>query len=129
MSGLSPSRRLRTKTSDLTDFFRGSTISSPQLQPTQKDPTTSTHLEVPSGGEATSIKEKITRIPLFGRSRKKSNHSSSSGPFTSSTTHKRDSSDLGELSKTSRIASTETRCVGLLLCLISILGRILAFAL
>jgi len=72
---------------------------------------TSMDLEVPSGGEATSVKQKIMQIPLFRRSRKKSNQSSSSGPFTSSYT--RDSADLGELPKTSRIASTDTRCVGL----------------
>ena len=110
MSGLSPSRRLRTKTSDLTDFFRGSTNSSSQLRPIQKDPATSTHLEVPSGDEATSVKKKITRIPLFGLSRKKSNVSSSSNLFASSTLV-RGSSDLGDLSSTGRVTSTDTRCV------------------
>ncbi|KIM41585.1 hypothetical protein M413DRAFT_27901 [Hebeloma cylindrosporum] len=106
MSGLPPARRLRTKTSDLTDFFRGSGNSSTQPRQTQKDITTSMNLEVPSCDETASVKKKITRIPLFGRSRKRSNQSSSSSPFTS---YVRESSDLGESSTASRAPSTDTR--------------------
>ena len=109
MSGLSPARRLRTKTSDLTDFFRGNGNPSNQPRQSQKDVATSMNLEVPSGDETASVKKKITRIPLFGRSRKKSNQSSSSSPFASFV---RDSSDLGEPSSASRAPSADTRCVG-----------------
>ncbi|KDR77310.1 hypothetical protein GALMADRAFT_225426 [Galerina marginata CBS 339.88] len=104
MSGLSPSRRLRTKTSDLTDFFRGAGHSSSHAR--QQD-AASVNLEVPSGDEAgQTTKKKITRIPLFGRSRKKSNQSTASSPFTTSSLA-RDSADIGEQS--SRAASTDRR--------------------
>ena len=81
MAGDSPSRRLRTKTSDFTGFFRGA----------PKEP--SANLEVPSSDTETSSKKRVTRIQLFGRSRKKSNQSTASSPFVPS----RDSSDFGEL--------------------------------
>ena len=110
MSGLSPTRRLRTKTSDLTDFFRGNGNPPNQPRQPQKDATTSMNLEVPSGDETASVKKRITRIPLFGRSRKKSNQSSSSSPFASFV---RDSSDLGEPSSASRAPSADTRCAGI----------------
>ena len=90
MAGDSPSRRLRAKTSDFTGFFRGAGHSSNQ---TQKEP--SVNLEVPSSDTeaSSSSKKRVTRIQLFGRSRKKSNQSTASSPFVSS----RDSSDFGEL--------------------------------
>ena len=88
MAGSSPSRRLRAKTSDFTGFFRGAGHSSGQ---TQKEP--SVNLEVPSSDTEASPKKKVTRIQLFGRSRKKSNQSTASSPFVSS----RGSADFGEL--------------------------------
>ncbi|KAF8153206.1 hypothetical protein B0H34DRAFT_800434 [Crassisporium funariophilum] len=113
MSGLSPARRLRTKTSDLTDFFRGAGHSN-QARQVQKDttaPVQSMNLEVPSSSElegdgVAQTKKKITRIPLFGRSRKKSNQSTASSPFAS-TSLVRDSSDIGEAP--SRTTSTDRR--------------------
>ncbi|KAF5325333.1 hypothetical protein D9619_009588 [Psilocybe cf. subviscida] len=65
-------------------------------------------LEVPlSGDESTSpTKKKITRIPLFGRSRKKSNQSASSSPFVSSCIG-RESSERGDQSSISRGPSVE----------------------
>ena len=84
MAGNSPSRRLRTKTSDFTGLFRGA-------GQTQKEP--SANLEVPSSDTEASPRKRVTRIHLFGRSRKKSNQSTASSPFVSS----RDSSDFGEL--------------------------------
>ena len=98
MSNLSPARRLRTKTSDLTDFFRGAGHSSNQAR--HQDvmlSTSSATLEVPSGDEEGGTRKKITRIPLFGRSRKKSNQSATSSPYVSSTAV-RESSDIGEQS-------------------------------
>jgi len=124
MSGLSPTRRLRTKTSDLTEFFRGNGNSSNQPRQPQKDVTTSTNLEVPSGDEAASVKKKITRIPLFGRSRKKSNQSSSSSPFASFV---RDSSDLGGPSGASRPPSADSRCAGISFPFISFFGPMFLF--
>lgn len=116
MSGVSPSRsiRLRAKTSELTDFFRGSGHSTGQPQRTRKDSMTgpSQNLEVPlSGDESATGTKKITRIPLFGRSRKKSNQSAASSPFASSCIN-RESSDGGEQSSASRGPSTD-RCVQL----------------
>ncbi|KAH9474794.1 hypothetical protein JR316_0013259 [Psilocybe cubensis] len=92
MSSASPNR-LRTKTSDLTDFFRGAgnSVAQPRSSQSQKD-LSSTHLEVPSGDEAS--KKKTTRIPLFGRSRKKSTQSTASSPFAS-TSGVRESTDTG----------------------------------
>lgn len=91
MSGNSPSRRLRTKTSEFTDFLRGAGHGSSQARQTQKEP--SINLEVPSSDTEASSKKRVTRIQLFGRSRKKSNQSTASSPFVSS----RPSSDFGEL--------------------------------
>jgi hypothetical protein len=88
MAGDSSSRRIRTKTSDFTGFFRGAGHSSNQ---TQKEP--SVNLEVPSSDTEPSSKKRVTRIQFFGRSRKKSNQSTASSPIVTS----RDSSDFGEL--------------------------------
>ncbi|KAF8655722.1 hypothetical protein AX16_002959 [Volvariella volvacea WC 439] len=72
MSSLSPAQRLRTKTSDLTDLFRsGSSLgtrsgSQVQLASALSDQEAST----------TSSKKKTSRIPFLGRSRKKSDASS-----------------------------------------------------
>ncbi|KAF8809602.1 hypothetical protein BYT27DRAFT_7187356 [Phlegmacium glaucopus] len=101
MSGQSPSRRLRTKTSEFTEFFRGAGHGSSQARQAQKEP--SVNLEVPSSDTETSTKKKITRIQLFGRSRKKSNQSTASSPFLSS----RESSDVGE--PLNRAASSDRR--------------------
>ncbi|KAF9559796.1 hypothetical protein CPC08DRAFT_763108 [Agrocybe pediades] len=95
MSSLSPNptpSRLRTKTSDLTDFFRNTGPSSYPLP--HKESSTSAALDVPSGDE--SSKKKITRIPLFGRARKKSNQSTNSSPSTTTNTtyRARDSADV-----------------------------------
>jgi len=109
MSSLSPARHLQTKTSDLTEFFGGNGNFSNQPRRSRKDATTSKNLEVPFDDETASIKKKITRIPLFGRSRKKSNQSTSSSPFG---TFVCDSSDLGEPSSASRALSADTRCAG-----------------
>ena len=71
MSGQSPSRRLRTIQKTM-EFFRGVGHGSSQGRQPQKEP--SVNLEVPSSDpESSSSKKKITRIQLFGRSRKKSN--------------------------------------------------------
>ncbi|KAF9485729.1 hypothetical protein BDN70DRAFT_916833 [Pholiota conissans] len=112
MSTASPSRGIRSKTSEFTDFFRGAGHSSLQTRQSHNDiSTTSTPamaLEVPSScDEGASVpKKKITRIPLFGRSRKKSNQSSNSSPFASSGGG-RYSSEGGELSSASRGPSTD----------------------
>jgi len=93
MSGHSPSRRLRTRTSEFTEFFRGAAHGSSQAQKAQKaQKEPSVNLEVPSSDTEASTKKKITRIQLFGRTRKKSNQSTASSPFVSS----RESSDFGE---------------------------------
>jgi hypothetical protein len=120
MSSASPSRGLLAKTSDLTDFFRGGGHTSLQARHSNNDISTTTRssmaLEVPSSCDegavaAVPTKKKITRIPLFGRSRKKSNQSATSSPFASSGGG-RYSSEGGELemSSASRGPSTD-RCV------------------
>ena len=88
MTGNSPSPRVRAKTSDFTGFFRGAGHSSSQIQ---KE--TSVNLEVPSSDTEASSKKRVTRIHIFGRSRKKSNQSTASSPFVPA----RDSADFGEL--------------------------------
>ena len=94
MSGNSPSRRIRAKTSEFTDLFRGAGHGAEK----PKEP--SVNLEVPSSDTEASAKKRV-KIQLFGRSRKKSNQSTTSTPFVSS----RDSSDFGELS--TRAASSD----------------------
>jgi hypothetical protein len=89
MASDSPPRRVRAKTSDFAGFFRGAGHSG-----TQKEP--SVNLEVPSSDTETSSKKRVTRIHIFGRSRKKSNQSTASSPFVS--TRASDSADFGELS-------------------------------
>lgn len=86
MSSNSPSRRTRTKTSEFTDFFRGAGHNQSQKEP-------SVNLEVPSSDTEANSKKRV-KLPLFGRSRKKSNQSTASSPFVSS----RGSSEYGELS-------------------------------
>ncbi|PPQ92522.1 hypothetical protein CVT25_010355 [Psilocybe cyanescens] len=107
MSNLSPSR-LRTKTSDLTDFFRGAgnSLGQPRHSQSQKD-ATSMNLEVPSGDEMS--RKKITRIPLFGRSRKKSTQSTASSPFVTSS-GVRESTETGvHLSRASSSSAVDSR--------------------
>lgn len=119
MSSASPSRGLRAKTSDLTDFFRGGGHSSLQARHSHNDISTTTRssmaLEVPSscdeGAVPMTTKKKITRIPLFGRSRKKSNQSATSSPFAASGGG-RYSSEGGELESASASRGPSTdRCV------------------
>ncbi|KAF5323115.1 hypothetical protein D9611_009233 [Ephemerocybe angulata] len=99
MSGLSP-RRIRSRTSDITEFFRTSHSSSSTRHP---DNDVSTHsqlstytLDVPSTSSQTPslLKKKSSRIPFLGRSRKKSNPSGSDADALSA----RESTDVGELS-------------------------------
>ncbi|TFK29561.1 hypothetical protein FA15DRAFT_582269 [Coprinopsis marcescibilis] len=93
MSGLTPSL-IRSKTSDITDFFRTSHSSGHSRSPandlsTQSQATTYT-LDVPSTSSQDALtKKKSTRIPLFGRPRKKSN--------PSGTDSARESTDIGEI--------------------------------
>ncbi|KAJ2914949.1 hypothetical protein MD484_g5452, partial [Candolleomyces efflorescens] len=96
MSGISP-RRIRPKTSDITEFFRTSNLSSSSRHPdndvsTQSQATTHT-LDVPSTGSQhpSLAKKKSTRIPFLGRSRKKSNPNASDAG--SASVHE---SDVGE---------------------------------
>ncbi|KJA25329.1 hypothetical protein HYPSUDRAFT_199855 [Hypholoma sublateritium FD-334 SS-4] len=107
-STTSPSRGLRAKTSD---FIRGVGYSVHGRQ-SQTDlstlSATSMTLGVPSTSGDEGTKKKITRIPLFGRSRKKSNQSSSSSPYASTGTV-RYSTEAGESSSTSRDPSTDRR--------------------
>lgn len=102
MSGLSSNQqsRPRTMASDISKLFR-SVSSSPQKG--EKETEAPTSSETPTD-KAGSTKKKITRIPLFGRTRKKSNHSSSSSPYAS-TSLIRGSTDIGEMS--SRPPSSE----------------------
>ncbi|TFK75678.1 hypothetical protein BDN72DRAFT_892174 [Pluteus cervinus] len=74
MSTLSPTNRLRSKTSDLTDFFRGSGHSAnPSARPSNQLHISTTTLPVPDSNEvAPSPKKKTSRIPFLGRQRKKS---------------------------------------------------------
>lgn len=79
----SPARRLRTKTSDITDFFRGNGHGSHQSRQVQPgDPQIQVPaplLEVPAAAQekeiSTSPKKRSTRIPFLGRTRKKSTQS------------------------------------------------------
>ena len=101
MSTHSPSRRIRTKTTELSDFFRGTAPPSSA----QKEPSSSLHLEVPSSDTDVNSKKRV-KIQLFGRSRKKSNQSTASSPVSSS----RDSSEFGTLGEPSiRTASSSDR--------------------
>ncbi|PPQ69055.1 hypothetical protein CVT24_000098 [Panaeolus cyanescens] len=115
MSGISAPRRLRTKTSDLAEFFRGGSSSSQQSKsPRVIDNSVSTPsmmLEVPGQVDDNSSKKKITRIPLFGRSRKKSTHSASERPFAAaSTSLVRESTDVtAQSSQSSRPTSSSDR--------------------
>ena len=88
MSANSPSRRTRAK--EFTDFFRGAGAAA-SSQPQRES---SMNLEVPSSDTEAGPKKRITRIQIFGRSRKKSNQSTTSTPFASSS---RESSDIGEV--------------------------------
>ncbi|KAF9530595.1 hypothetical protein CPB83DRAFT_892559 [Crepidotus variabilis] len=106
MSGHTPAQRLRTKTSDITDFFRGGGQSSTQ---SRRDSTGPTSLEVPpSDNEGGTGKKKITRIPLFGRTRKISTASTSSSPYTS-TSNVRPSSETAALSSRAPSSDRERR--------------------
>ncbi|KAF5384064.1 hypothetical protein D9615_003242 [Tricholomella constricta] len=82
MSGLSPSR-VRTKTSELADFFRGQPSRHIQHEPVEGPQTQSTLLTVPQAQES-SMKKMTTRIPFLGRTRKKSTHPTKSGGLLSS---------------------------------------------
>jgi hypothetical protein len=87
----------RTMASDISKLFRS--VSSLQPKPDKITSTASTStLETPTTTTVAS-KKKITRIPLFGRPRKKSNHSASSGPYSSSG-FVRESTDVAETSST-----------------------------
>ena len=81
--------RPRTMASDISKLFRG-VSSAPHKA--EKSVETVSPME---GDKAAPTKKRITRIPLFGRTRKKSNHSSSSSPYAS--TNIRASTDVGEM--------------------------------
>ncbi|KAG2007280.1 hypothetical protein CC2G_014984 [Coprinopsis cinerea AmutBmut pab1-1] len=101
MSGLTPSR-IRSKTSELTDFFRaghGHTRSPANDLSTQSQASTNTLDVSTSTGPDGLAKKKSTRIPFLGRPRKKSN------PYASDSA--RESSDVGE--QTRGTASTDRR--------------------
>ncbi|KAG6866992.1 hypothetical protein C0991_003908 [Blastosporella zonata] len=73
MSVASPSR-IRSKTSDFTQFFRGQpSRHSSQHEPVESQP----HLVVPHAPESTTPKK--SKLPFLGRTRKKSTHSVKSG--------------------------------------------------
>ncbi|KAG5641554.1 hypothetical protein DXG03_004789 [Asterophora parasitica] len=82
MTGLSPSR-VRTKTSELADFFRGQPSRHIQHHPVEGPPQ-SALLEIPQT-EDLHTKKMSTRIPFLGRTRKKSTHSMKSGGKPSAT--------------------------------------------
>ncbi|TFK31730.1 hypothetical protein BDQ12DRAFT_671642 [Crucibulum laeve] len=97
----SPAQRIRTKTSDLTDFFRGGHNSHPrQVQSDTEGHTLSTpKLEVPADNEGAGVtRKRTTRIPFLGRTRKKSNQSTASSPFATSSGTERESSEQGNRS-------------------------------
>ncbi|KAG5652409.1 hypothetical protein H0H81_005103 [Sphagnurus paluster] len=98
MSVPSPSR-VRTKTSELADFFRGHTRHT-HHEPSESSqpPSPQTLLDIPSAHEP-STPRKITRIPFLGRTRKKSTHSVKSGAATSAG-RGYDSEVVGEASDT-----------------------------
>lgn len=106
MSASTPSR-IRSKTSDFTDFFRSNHTAGHSRSPandlsTQSQMTAHSALDVPSNStnydsDATSRK-KSTRLPFLGRQRKKSN------PYASDSA--RESTEVG---LSSRTASTDTR--------------------
>ncbi|KAL0946190.1 hypothetical protein HGRIS_012451 [Hohenbuehelia grisea] len=86
MAGLSPARRLRTKTTEFSDFFRGSSHNSrAQAFPSANDAPRDKHsglrsasnatLEVPHNEASTSSTSKkfSSKLPFLGRTRKKSN--------------------------------------------------------
>ena len=81
----SPSHRLHATTSDFTGFFQGASHS---LSQTQREP--SVNLEVLSTDTEASLRKRVTRIQLFGSSRKKSNQS----PMSSAVVSPHDSSEL-----------------------------------
>ncbi|KIK63782.1 hypothetical protein GYMLUDRAFT_71900 [Collybiopsis luxurians FD-317 M1] len=71
MSATTPSKKLQLRTSDLTDFFRGSS-SGPSS--TSNSLPSSTVLEINTSSSSPS-KKRSTRIPFIGRPRKKSTQS------------------------------------------------------
>ena len=92
MSGLSPVRRLRTKTSDISDFFRGSS-SHPQRQSPSTDLLQQT-LPQQVNEPSTPQKAKRSRIPFLGRSKKKSSQPPSDGVQNPTTLPSVDSNTL-----------------------------------
>lgn len=103
MSGQTSTQRLRTKTSDLTDFFRSNGQSSSQ---SRGDSMPQSSLEVPQSDDGGAGKKKITRIPLFGRTRKVSTTSTTSSPYAS-TNIIRPSSETTDLSSRAPSADRE----------------------
>jgi hypothetical protein len=73
MSGLSPVRRLRTKTSDISDFFRGSSSHHTQRQSPSSIDLLQQTLPQQVNEQSSPPKAKRSRIPFLGRSKKKSN--------------------------------------------------------
>ncbi|KAF9463279.1 hypothetical protein BDZ94DRAFT_1259560 [Collybia nuda] len=103
MSGVSPSRRLRSKTSDITEFFRSSTSHGHQSRQTANDGQLQIPVPLPplpdtlQANEASAgLKKMSTRIPFLGRSRKKSTHSASGAPLPSSSGRGYDSTEIAE---------------------------------
>ncbi|KAH7880502.1 uncharacterized protein C8R40DRAFT_1165467 [Lentinula edodes] len=78
MSGSTPTKRLQLKTSDLTDFFRGSSSgpsSTPSTGSSSEPPLPVPEVNRLSSSSASPSKKRSSRIPFIGRSRKKSIHS------------------------------------------------------
>ncbi|KAJ4486378.1 hypothetical protein J3R30DRAFT_1496766 [Lentinula aciculospora] len=74
MSGATPTKRLQLKTSDLTDFFRGSS-SGPSSTGSSAPPSSIAEDNRLSSSSTSPSKKRSSRIPFIGRSRKKSIHS------------------------------------------------------
>jgi hypothetical protein len=72
MSGLSPVRRLRTKTSDISDFFRGGSSHHTQRQSPSSIDLLQQTLPQQVNEQSSPPKTKRSRIPFLGRSKKKS---------------------------------------------------------
>lgn len=79
MTGLSPTRGLRTNTSDVTDCFRVGYHRSTQPRPISNDLSTASSMTLEVSGQM----KKRMKIPFFGRTRKKSNQSGALRPYAS----------------------------------------------
>ncbi|KAJ7122889.1 hypothetical protein C8R44DRAFT_735523 [Mycena epipterygia] len=100
MATPSPGHRLRTKTSDITDFFRAGSSRS-RAADADDAPSSPTFLSEPES----PVRKRSSKIPFLGRQRKKSTHSDASTSASSAGPSSRQSDSEARHSSASRKAT------------------------